>query len=160
MEISTLESVLNQAIAQARKTMNENIGGPFGAAILSKDGRLLSIASNTVLRDHDPTAHAEINAIRQAGALLGTHDLTGCILIATAYPCPMCFSAIIWANIKEVYFGARPQDAAMIGFRDDNIYDCFRDASKFEHIIQLKEFNREACLPLFSEYQTMSKQIY
>lgn len=160
METRILESALNLAVEQARKTMNENIGGPFGAAVIAADGRIISVASNTVLRDHDPTAHAEINALRLAGAALGSHDLSGCILVATAFPCPMCYSAIIWANIKEVYFGAYAQDAAEIGFRDDNIYELLKDIAQHSDVVKFREINRGVCLELFKEYQAMSKQIY
>ncbi|MGB4494792.1 MAG: M15 family metallopeptidase, partial [Limnochordia bacterium] len=81
-----LDEAMEQAIARARQTMNENIGGPFGAAIFDQEGNIIVVASNSVLRDHDPTAHAEVNAIREAGRLLGTHDLSGYILYATGYP--------------------------------------------------------------------------
>lgn len=80
-----IKDVMQKAIEQAQKTMNDDIGGPFGAAIIDKDGKIISVSSNSVLNDHDPTAHAEINAIRQAGIALGTHDLSGCTLVTTAY---------------------------------------------------------------------------
>lgn len=106
-----MNKILEAAIRRAKQTMNENIGGPFGAAIIDKYGKILSVSSNSVLRDNDPTAHAEVNAIREACRHVGSYDLSGCILYTTAYPCPMCLSAIIWANIKKVYFGCRPEDA-------------------------------------------------
>lgn len=83
--------------AEAIQTMTKKYGGPFGAAVV-KNGKVIAICSNTVLKDHDPTAHAEVNAIRKACQILNTHDLTGCELYATGAPCPMCLSAIIWAN--------------------------------------------------------------
>lgn len=155
-----LEEVLHLAIDEARTTMNKNIGGPFGAALISPEGEVLSIASNTVLRDHDPTAHAEINAIRKAGAKLKKHDLKGCILVTTAYPCPMCCSAIIWANITEVYYGATAQDATDIGFRDDFIYAYLRHSETCPELINHHALGREVCLELFREYHEKSKQIY
>lgn len=85
-----IKDVMDKAIAEAKKTMNADVGGPFGAAIIDSNGKIISVASNSVLKDHDPTAHAEMNAIRMAGEQLGTHDLTGCTLVTTAYPCPMC----------------------------------------------------------------------
>ena len=103
-----MNNVMKLAIERARETMNQNLGGPFGAAVIDKDGTILSVTSNTVLGDHDPTAHAEMNAIREACKVKGTHDLTGCVIYATGYPCPMCLSAIIWANIKTVYYGCTP----------------------------------------------------
>ena len=98
-------------IDEARKTMNENKGGPFGAVITDKNDNVIAVASNLVLESHDPTAHAEIMAIRMASEKLGIHDLSGCTLYATGYPCPMCLSAIIWANIKKVYYGTNLEDA-------------------------------------------------
>ena len=116
------KEIIRKAVDRARETMNKNLGGPFGAAVIDQDGNVIAIASNSVLGDHDPTAHAEINAIREAARIKGTHDLSGCIIFATGYPCPMCLSAIIWANIREVVYGCRPEDADAIGFRDDFIY--------------------------------------
>ena len=150
--------IMKLAVEEARKTMNENIGGPFGAAIV-KDGKAIVVASNTVLGSRDPTAHAEINAIRKAGKILNTHDLTGCTLYATSYPCPMCLSAIIWANIKEVYYGATLKDAEKIGFRDDYIYKFIKNDNSGE-MLSLKQIDSKECIKLFEEYQEKEKQIY
>lgn len=152
--------IMHQAIAKAQSTMRRNIGGPFGAAIVDPNGKVIAIASNTVLGDNDPTAHAEMNAIRIASAYLGTHDLSGCTLYATGYPCPMCLSAIIWANIKKVYYGCTPQDADEIGFRDDFIYDFINSGCKDGRILELTESNRAECLELFKEYQDTDKELY
>ena len=145
-------------IEEARKTMNMNLGGPFGAVITDKDGRVIAIASNTVLGDSDATAHAEVNAIRKAGKVLGTHDLSGCTLYATGYPCPMCLSAIIWANIKTVYYGTDLSDAEKIGFRDDVIYNFIKDNDN--NVLELKQMDHEKCLELFNEYVDKNKEIY
>ncbi|PKK90369.1 MAG: nucleoside deaminase [Tenericutes bacterium HGW-Tenericutes-7] len=155
-----IKDVMDKAIAQAKKTMNKNIGGPFGAAIIDKDGTIISVTSNSVLKDHDPTAHAEINAIREAGEKLGTHDLNGCTLVTTAYPCPMCLGAIIWANIKHVVYGCRPKDAEDIGFRDDFIYRFIRDEHPDKKILTIDEGFRETCLLLFKEYKEKEKTLY
>ncbi len=154
------DDIINACIDYTRKTMRENIGGPFGAVILDKNGKLITIASNSVLASHDATAHAEVNAIRQAGKILGTYDLSDCVLYATGYPCPMCLGAIIWSNIKEVYFGCTPKDADDIGFRDDYIYDFINDGRKNAHVLQLKPYGREKCLQLFAEYADKDKIIY
>ena len=154
------KELMKLGIEQAQATMRENIGGPFGAVITDKYGNILSVASNTVLGNHDPTAHAEMNAIREAAARLGTHDLSGCILYATGYPCPMCLSAIIWANIKTVYFGCTPTDADKIGFRDDFIYKFIDGGCSDENTMKLIPLSREDCLQLFDEYEKSSKQIY
>jgi guanine deaminase len=155
-----IKDVMEKAIAQAKKTMNENIGGPFGAAIIDQNGKIIAVTSNSVLKDHDPTAHAEMNAIRQAGEKLGTHDLTGCTLVATAYPCPMCLAATIWANIKRVVYGCRPSDADDIGFRDDFIYRFMRDNNPDKQILTLDEKHRDECLLLFKEYKEKEKTFY
>ena len=148
---------MKEAIDEARRTMNLNYGGPFGAMIV-KDNKIIVITSNTVLKDNDPTAHAEINAIRKASKVLNTYDLSGCTLYTTGYPCPMCLSAIIWSNIKEVYYGTNLEDAAKIGFRDEFIYDYIKGKNK--DILELKKLNHEECLELFKEYQEQKKEIY
>ena len=145
-------------IEEARKTMNQNIGGPFGAVITDKDNKIIAVSSNTVLKDHDPTAHAEINAIRKAGSILKTHDLTGCKIYATGYPCPMCISAIIWSNISEVYYGTTLKDAEEIGFRDDFIYEYIKGNNK--NLIKMTNIEHDKCLKLFEEYKEKNKQIY
>ena len=96
-------------------------GGPFGAVIV-KDGKVVAEASNTVTVDNDPTAHAEVNAIRKACAALGTFDLSGCELYTSCEPCPMCLAACYWAHIDRVYYAADREDAAAAGFDDSDIY--------------------------------------
>lgn len=150
--------MMNFGIEEARKTMNENIGGPFGAVITDSEGNVISVASNTVLGSHDPSAHAEINAIRKAGQVLKTHDLSGCKIYATGYPCPMCLSAIIWANIKDVYYGTDLSDAEKIGFRDDFIYEYLKGNNK--EILSIEQLNHDECLELFKEYSEKNKEIY
>jgi guanine deaminase len=150
--------IMKLAIDEARKTMNKNKGGPFGATITDNNGNIISIASNLVLESHDPTAHAEIVAIRKASKKLKTHDLSGCILYATGYPCPMCLSAIIWANIKEVYYATDLKDAENIGFRDDYIYNYIK--GKNDEILKLNQLDREHAIKLFEEYKEKNKKIY
>ena len=99
----------------------ENGGGPFGAVIV-KDGEIVAGSSNSVTSDNDPTAHAEVNTIRQACRKLGTFDLSDCVLYTSCEPCPMCLGAIYWARIKRVYYGNTKKDAAEIDFADDFIY--------------------------------------
>ena len=151
---------MGMAIEQARRTMNENIGGPFGAAILDAEGNVIAVNSNRVLCDHDPTAHAEVTAIREACKKLGTHDLSGCVMYATGYPCPMCLGAMIWANIKKCYYGCKPTDAEAIGFRDDFIYRFIKDDCKDVEILEFTEAQREQCLKLFEEYHEKEKELY
>ncbi len=155
-----IETVMKEAIKKARETMNQDLGGPFGAAVIDSNGEILSITSNSVLSDHDPTAHAEMNAIREASKKIGSHDLTGCIVVTTAYPCPMCLGGIIWANIKTVIYGCRPKDTESIGFRDDFIYDFIDGGRQDPNVLQLSEDFRDECLLLFDEYKTKNKTIY
>lgn len=155
-----MNEILRLAMEQARKTMNENIGGPFGAAVIAANGEILAVTSNSVLRDNDPTAHAEVNAIRTACKKIGSYDLSGCVLYTTAYPCPMCLSAIIWANIKKVYFGCRPEDAEHIGFRDDFMYRFIEAECRDKSVLDMAELDRADCLKLFEEYQQKAKTIY
>ncbi len=155
-----MENIIEKSIAKARETMLKNIGGPFGAAVIDKNGTILSVSSNRVLGDNDPTAHAEVNAIREACKVKKTYDLTGCTIYTTCYPCPMCLSAIIWSNIKEVYYGCTPEDADNIGFRDDFMYDFIKNDVKDENVLKLISEGRDKCLQLFQEYQSLHKTIY
>lgn len=150
--------MMRLGVNEARKTMSENIGGPFGAVIVDKDNNVIAIASNTVIGDCDSTAHAEVNAIRKAGKILKTHDLSGCKIYATGYPCPMCLSAIIWSNIKEVYYGTDLKEAEQIGFRDQMIYDFIN--GKDVNLLKMSQKDHEICLELFKEYEKNNKEIY
>ena len=114
-----------QWMKKALKLASENIdrdGGPFGA-VLVKDGEIIAEAANRVTPDHDPTAHAEVLAIRRGAEALGTHDLSGCELYASCEPCPMCMGAIYWARIPVVWYAADRRDAQQAGFDDSLIYD-------------------------------------
>lgn len=100
----------------------KNGGGPFGAVVVL-NGEIISEAVNLVVHSNDASAHAEIVAIRQAGKLLRSHNLSGCVLYTSCEPCPMCLGAIYWSGIKTVYFAADRKDAAAAGFSDKFIYD-------------------------------------
>ena len=157
-ETIIMEDKMMMAINEARRTMNEDKGGPFGAVITDLEGNVISIASNLVLESHDPTAHAEVMAIRKASKKLGTHDLSNCILYATGYPCPMCLSAIMWANIKKVYYGSNLVDAKEIGFRDDFIYDYFDGYNP--EVLDTQNICHDECRDLLMEYKEKEKEIY
>lgn len=113
--------MMRRAIALATASVAAG-GGPFGAMIV-KDGEVLAEASNRVVPNHDPTAHAEVNCIRQACRRLGTHDLEGCTIYTSCEPCPMCLGAIYWAHIGRIFYACTRKDAAEAGFADDHIYD-------------------------------------
>lgn len=114
------EHFLLEAIREAEKSVG-NGGGPFGA-VLVKNGEIIARAGNSVTLINDPTAHAEVNVIRQGGEKLKTFDLSGTVIYASAEPCPMCLGAIYWANIDRVVFAASRDEAAEAGFRDAVIY--------------------------------------
>ena len=153
-----MNEYMKMAREQAEKGMKSNEGGPFGAVITDKDGNIIAVANNKVLKNNDPTAHAEVQAIREACKKLNTHDLSGYILYTSCEPCPMCLSAIIWANIKEVYYACTREDAGKIGFRDDVIYDYLEGKNK--DLINLKQIDIEKCIDLFDEYEKNNKIIY
>ena len=151
--------IMRLGIEEARKTMKQDIGGPFGAVVV-KDGEVVAVSSNHVLANNDPTAHAEVMAIRKACEKLGTHDLSGCEIYATGYPCPMCLSAIIWANIKKAYVCGMPEDAKKIGFRDDYIYRFIQDKMRDEDVLSIEELGSEPARELYDEYASLNKVIY
>ena len=115
------EELMRRAIAVSENSVR-NGGGPFGAVIASKDGEIITEASNSVTIDHYPTAHAEVNCIRKATAKLGTFDLSGYDIYTSCEPCPMCLGAIYWAHLDKIYYANDRKDAAAIGFDDDFIY--------------------------------------
>lgn len=146
------------AVEKTKDSISKNIGGPFGSVIV-KNGEIISIGTNRVLADNDPTQHAEIVAIREACSKLNTFDLSGCEIYATCEPCPMCLSAIIWSNIKTVYYGCSSEDAGNIGFRDDFIYDYIKNKNEgVLNIKRLEDFSE--CTKLFEEYSKNKKTIY
>ena len=140
---------MQMAIDEAREGISQGHGGPFGCVIV-KDGKVLAKGHNRVLKNHDATAHGEITAIREAGQLLGTHDLSGCTLYTTGEPCHMCLCAILWANIDKVYYGCTIADNARIGFRDEHFDSIFGGRDKLGNL--LTELDRDKCLLLFDEY--------
>lgn len=113
------------AIQEAQKGIESNDGGPFGAVIV-KDNQIVATAHNEVVSSNDPTAHAEICAIRRASKKLGSFSLKGCILYCTGEPCPMCFSAIHWARIDKVYYCCKKSLASKIGFDDKYIEEIIK----------------------------------
>ena len=142
----------------AEKGIEKGEGGPFGAVIVDKFGNIIANGNNKVLKEKDPTAHAEIVAIREATKKLNTYDLSEYILYTSAEPCPMCLSAIIWANIKTVYYGCNKKDTEKIGFRDDMIYEYLKGNKK--GVLELKEIDRKECLETFNKYTEKNGIIY
>ena len=150
-----MNEFMEVAIDLSYDNFDKNYGGPFGACVV-KDGKIIGKGINKVIKNNDPTAHAEIVAIRDACRTLKSHDLSECEIYTSCYPCPMCLSAIIWANIKKVYYGNTKEDAANIGFRDDYIYKYIEKLSKNiedNEVLNLKSMNREEAIKVFERYQ-------
>ena len=115
------EKFMRMAIMLSEKNVLNSLGGPFGAVIV-KDGKVIAKSGNKVTSSNDPTAHAEVSAIRLACKKLKTFDLTGCVIYTSCEPCPMCLSAVYWAHIDGIYYGNTKLDAQNIGFDDQFIY--------------------------------------
>ncbi|KYJ85753.1 nucleoside deaminase [Sulfurovum riftiae] len=140
---------MQEAFTEAQKGISAGDGGPFGAVIV-KEGKIISRGHNEVVKSNDPTAHAEMIAIRNASEKLRSFNLEGCILYVTGEPCPMCFSAIHWAHIDEVYYCNTKEDAAKIGFDDAFITEIIegkrKDPVSFVHLPD------ESCKQLFLQW--------
>ena len=146
----------------AEDNLITNAGGPFGACVV-KDGEIIGRGSNNVLLNNDPTAHAEIMAIRDACKNINSYDLSGCELYTSCYPCPMCLSAIIWSNINKVYYGNTKEDASNIGFRDDFIYDYIKKLTNNinSDTLSLECMDRNETIETFNKFKDKEdKTIY
>lgn len=140
---------MRKAIALSIENI-QNGGGPFGAVIV-KDGKIVATGVNRVTANTDPTAHAEVNAIREASKKIGTYDLTGCEIYTSCEPCPMCLGAVYWAHLDKMYYGNTKTDARDIGFDDSFIYDE----------IELKPENRQVkTVQLLSEEAIKAFEIW
>ena len=148
------DSLITLAAREAKQGSKIGDGGPFGAVITDNKGNIISIKHNTFLKDNDPTAHAEVNAIREACKILNTHDLSDCTIYSSCEPCPMCLSAIIWSNIKKVYYSSTRTDAENIGFRDEAIYEYLAGTNK---IIEKERIKNKECEEVMKKYD---KEIY
>ena len=151
--------LMREAIKEAERNLLTDEGGPFGAIVV-KNNEVIGRGRNMVLKNNDPTCHAEIEAIREACRNLGNYDLSGCELYASSYPCPMCLGAIIWANIRKVYYANSAEDAGAIGFRDDYIYDFIEGKCKDTQVLELNQLGRNEAIETFKRYQRANKTIY
>jgi guanine deaminase len=139
------------AISYAEQNVNEGLGGPFGAVVV-KDGEVIAGSGNRVTLSNDPTAHAEVSAIRLACTALNTFDLKGCVIYTSCEPCPMCLSAVYWARLDKVYYGNTKVDAAEIGFDDKFIYDEL-DKPVEERALPVVQMMREEALGAFKQWR-------
>jgi guanine deaminase len=148
---------MDLACKEALRGMNNNEGGPFGAVIV-KDGEVIAKAHNRVIKTNDPTAHAEIVAIRKASKKLGRFDLSDCQIYSTCEPCPMCLAAIHWAKMKTLYYGCTKKDAASINFDDKFIYDVIKEVAKKPQVEKF-QVERDACLRLFTAWKEKDDKV-
>ena len=158
MKVIDPSRFMSLAVKEARAGMRKNQGGPFGAVVV-RNGRVVARAHNEVLKLNDPTAHAEVLAIRMAAKKLKRFDLGDCEIYSTCEPCPMCLAAIHWAKMKKVFFGCGRNDAAAMGFDDREMYDLFRHPA--HENVELVRLPGEACAPLLSEWRKKrNKKLY
>ena len=150
------QDFMRKAIALAVENV-ENGGGPFGAVIV-KDGEVVATGVNRVTPNNDPTAHAEVCAIRAACTKLGTFDLSGCVIYTSCEPCPMCLGAIYWAHIDKIFYGANQHDAAAVNFDDSFIYDQL-ELNYEDRSIKCEHFMRSDALRAFRKWDEKEDKI-
>ena len=153
------EFFLQQAIGLAQKNVQTGSGGPFGA-IICQNQQIISACTNRVIVNNDPTAHAEILAIREACKHLNTFQLTDCVLYSSCEPCPMCLGAIYWARLKQVYFACNRLDAAQAGFDDSFIYDEIARAAEKRKITMQQLALKESLSPFIAWQEQENKIPY
>ncbi|WP_395376350.1 nucleoside deaminase [Marinicella sp. W31] len=150
---------MREAINLSIKNVQEQLGGPFGAVVV-KDGKIIARGANCVTQDNDPTAHAEVVAIRKACQVLNSFQLEDCEIYTSCEPCPMCLAAIYWARPKAVYFANTKQDAADIDFDDQFIYDEL-DVPMAQRAIPLQQMLRDEAIEAFQLWaESISKVEY
>jgi guanine deaminase len=147
MELKEHEKFMRMAIRLSEQNVNGAAGGPFGAVVV-KNGEVIAASANKVIQENDPTAHAEVSAIRLACQRLGTYDLTGSVIYTSCEPCPMCLGAIYWAHIDTVYYGNTKVDAAGIGFDDHFIYKEF-ELPMAQRKLRVTQLLRDEALSVF-----------
>lgn len=150
------EELMRYAIALANENV-ENGGGPFGA-VIARQGEIIATGVNRVTANNDPTAHAEVSAIRAAAASLHTFDLSGCEIYTSCEPCPMCLGAIYWAHLDKIYYANNKTDAARIGFDDSFIYDEIDLAPK-DRKLPSEELLHQEALQTFETWANKSDKI-
>jgi guanine deaminase len=152
MKMSEHEKYMRMAIELSEYNVKQGVGGPFGAVIV-KDGMVIARSANKVVQQNDPTAHAEIAAIRLACQELGSHNLQGCVIYTSCEPCPMCLGAIYWAKIDTIYYGNTKTDASAIGFDDHFIYEELERPLNQRKLLSV-QLLREEALPAFKLWDT------
>ncbi len=150
---------MREAIRLSLETVRNGNGGPFGAVVV-RNGQVIARGFNRVLETNDPTAHAEVVAIREAANVLGTFDLSGCELYTSCEPCPMCLGAVYWSRISRMYYANTKEDAAAIGFDDHFIYEELGRPPE-QRRLQSQPYLRDEAQAAFQEWiATPNKQLY
>ncbi len=151
------KAYMKEAISLAMSNVTSSHGGPFGAVVV-KNGEIIGAGANQVTSSNDPTAHAEIVAIRQATSHIGSFDLSDCEIYASCEPCPMCLGAIYWAKIGKLYYAATKDDAAKADFDDSYIYKEFA-LPKNERSLSSLQLMREEAVKVFDAWNTSDNKI-
>ncbi len=149
---------MKMAIKEAGVNIRAIHGGPFGAAIV-KNGKLIALSRNKVLLNNDPTAHAEINAIKIAAKKLGSFDLSGCDIYSTTEPCPMCFSAIHWARIRRLYYGTSIKDVKRLGFNELTISGKTMKKLGRSPLVIISRFMTDECMELLDRWEESGNRV-
>ncbi len=155
----THEALMREAIRLSLENVERGTGGPF-AALVARNGKMIAIGTNQVTTLNDPTAHAEVTAIRNACRALQTFELRGCDLYTTCEPCPMCLGAIYWARLDRIYFGNTRHDAARIGFDDAFIYNELSLELSARHIPTQQLLRDEALVAFHAWERSTTKKPY
>lgn len=151
------EGFMREAIRLARESVEQRRGGPFGA-VVARDGAIVSRGWNQVTASHDPTAHAEIVALREACRILATFRLDGCDVYTSCEPCPMCLAAVYWARVSRVFFAATRHDAALAGFDDEALYrEIVLPIA--ERSLPITQMLRDEAVEAFAEWRAMPGKV-
>jgi tRNA(Arg) A34 adenosine deaminase TadA len=152
----------NAALTEAARGSRQGHGGPFGAAVINAEGNIIAVGHNTVLKDCDPTRHAEMNAISAAGRALGSAHLKDCILVASSEPCPMCLAASYWARVKEVWYVLPAATAAEFGFDDVLFYQemALPPEQRSLRVFQPEDALVEPATEVFRRWKEANGKIY
>jgi guanine deaminase len=151
------EKFMKEAIRLSMKNIQNRHGGPFGAVVV-RDDKIISKSVNKVIQKNDPTAHAEIEAIRIASKKLNNFNLKECVIYTSCEPCPMCLSAIYWARIKKIYYANTRKDAAEISFDDEHIYNEI-SIPNIKKKIPMIQHSRDEAIKVFKAWEKKTDKI-
>ncbi|MBB1484616.1 nucleoside deaminase [Tessaracoccus sp. MC1865] len=147
-----MDEYFKLAVDATMEGMREGTGGPFGATLVDKNGEVIAAVGNTVLKEMDPSGHAELVAVREACATLNTLDLSGSTMYATCEPCPMCVAVMMWAGVEKCYYASTRTDAAEAGFSDQHLRDFLDKTDPTLFDLEHLEEGREDCAEIWTEF--------